>query len=135
VNLSFTPQRSPFRLDLDRTDFAHRVVAEAAPRPIFGPRYQSSDNRVPVDVLQLLDTLAPGAHIEVVKTALPELPGGFVGKVFEFCGCAILFPLLEKGGIENPPRLMRHPLFEDLKGPFPDLRLSGLRSAGESARA
>jgi len=42
VHVSFPPECRPLRLDLNRANFSHRIVPEAAPGPIFRPRDQSA---------------------------------------------------------------------------------------------
>lgn len=117
VDFALAAESRPLGLDLDRTDFSHRVVTETAPWPVFRSGHQTANNGVAVNVLQLLDALAPSADIEVIEAALPELPRGSVFQIlpFYFCGCPILSLSLGKGGIENLSSLVRNPLFEDLK--------------------
>ena len=63
------------RFDLDGAEFAERVVAVAAPGPVFGMRDESAMDWVAVDVLQFLDALLGITHIEVVISRLPEMLG------------------------------------------------------------
>jgi hypothetical protein len=49
-----------------------RVVAEAAPLPIFGGCYQAAFDWIPMHVPQLFDALATCVDIEVIVARLPE---------------------------------------------------------------
>jgi hypothetical protein len=116
VDIGLSPlPRTHGRLDFDGLDFSGRVVTVAAPQPVLGVGRQSTDDRIAVDVLEFFDALLLGANVEIVIASLPELPGSRESQVFKISGCPILFPLLEKGGIENLPGLMRHPLFQNLE--------------------
>lgn len=46
----FTFSCGPLRFDLHYTFHARNIVAKAAPRPIFGSLYQSSRDRITMDV-------------------------------------------------------------------------------------
>jgi hypothetical protein len=73
-NLSALPRRQG-GFDLDGDGFAERVVAVAAPGPVFRSRDQSAMDGVAVNVLQFLDTLLGSTHVEVVIPLLPKVLG------------------------------------------------------------
>jgi hypothetical protein len=50
--------RGPLRLDLYRSRFTAQIVTKTAPRPILGPRDQTTIHRIPMNVTQLLYELA-----------------------------------------------------------------------------
>src|ERR1700752_1259382 len=62
-------------VDPNQPILAIRVRSVTAPLPVVGLLHQTSDHRIPVHVFQLLHLFALTPHIEVIKPALPELPG------------------------------------------------------------
>ena len=67
----FPPRSRDFRLDLDCTVRAGRVMHKATPLPIVRARNQPALDRIAMDVTQFLDPLAFGPYRHVVVTNLP----------------------------------------------------------------
>ena len=63
----------PLGFDLDAAGFTGKVVAEAAPRPVFWLLHQTALHGIAVHVAELFDVLAMGEGVEVVVAGLPEL--------------------------------------------------------------
>jgi len=91
----------PSFIDRHRAFLPESIMATAAPAPLFRAVYQSSTNWVHVHVVEFLQALPLGDHVEVVKAQLPEA----------------------NFGVSNSPR---RPLLEHLHGErwVPDFRFA-----------
>ncbi len=73
ISRLFTISSGLLGLQGDATGFAGRAVEKAAPGVVFGSGDEATLDRVPVDVLNLLEGLGMGGDVSVIVAALPEL--------------------------------------------------------------
>lgn len=69
---AFASPGGPLGLDFNLAFAAGRVLAEAAPLPIFRTRYEAAFDWITMHVPQLLDALATCVDLEVIVARLPE---------------------------------------------------------------
>ena len=58
--------------DLDSNRFVGHVMTKTRPAPVLRSFDKSPDDRIPVHILQLFDSLVVGEDVEVVVAGLPE---------------------------------------------------------------
>src|SRR5271165_2504689 len=72
--LQLTVCRRPLRFNLNHAHLAERILAEAAPAPVFRLLHQSASHGIPVQVAQLHGELGGIPDIAVIVAFLPKGP-------------------------------------------------------------